>query len=336
MLPILTYPRLRKFFIAALLSVLSVLIGVLGFSMVEGYGFLDSLYMTLITISTVGYREVQPLSQEGKLFVVIYIMMNIGIFTYVVSIITTYVFEGELNKIYRHIMFGQQVRKMKNHVIVCGYGRNGSRACAELRRNGTPLVIIEKDAQQLGATDDYTVIQGDATLDETLKSAGIERAQALISTLPHDADNVFIAMSARDLNRGITIISRATDHHSEQKLLRAGADAVVMPDVLGGMHMANMITKPYVIEFLEILNGMGNSNLKLEEYSYDLFKPKFQNRTLEELSIRHQTGATVIGVKDNRKGFLFGPPKDTIIGPKDVLIVLGEEDQLELVKEYLN
>ena len=167
MLPILVYPRLRKFFIAALLSMLSLLIGVLGFSIVEGYSFLDSLYMTAITISTVGYKEVQPLSENGKLFVVIYIMMNIGIFTYVVSIITTYVFEGELNKIYRHIMFGQQVRKMKNHVIVCGYGRNGSRACEELRQNGTPLVIIEKDPQQLNSTEGYSVIQGDATLDET-------------------------------------------------------------------------------------------------------------------------------------------------------------------------
>jgi voltage-gated potassium channel len=336
MLPILIYPRLRKFFIAAFLSVLSLLIGVWGFSWIEGYDFLDSLYMTIITISTVGYREVQPLSEGGKLFVVIYIMMNIGIFTYVVSIITTYVFEGELNKIYRHIMFGQQVRKMKNHVIVCGYGRNGSRACEELRQNGTPLVIIEKDPHQLTSIEGFTVIQGDATLDETLKSAGIERAQALISTLPHDADNVFIAMSARDLNRGINIIARATDHHSEQKLLRAGADAVVMPDILGGMHMANMITKPYVIEFLEILNGMGNTDLKLEEYGYELLKSQYQNRTLEELSIKQKTGATVIGVKDNRRGFLFGPPKDTVIGPKDVLIVLGAEDSLARMKEYLN
>ena len=174
------------------------------------------------------------------------------------------------------------------------------------------------------------------TLDETLKSAGIERAQALISTLPHDADNVFIAMSARDLNRGINIIARATDHHSEQKLIRAGADAVVMPDILGGMHMANMITKPYVIEFLEILNGMGNSDLKLEEYGYELLKSQYQNRTLEELSIKQQTGATVIGVKDNRRGFLFGPPKTTVIGPKDVLIVLGAEENLARMKEYLN
>lgn len=312
------------------------MVGVLGFVTIEGYGVLDGLYMTLLTISTVGFNEVHPLSPYGKAFAVVYIMFNIGIFTYVVSIITTYVFEGELNKIYKHIMFGREVKKMKNHVIVCGYGSNGSWACTNLKKNNMPVVIIEKDAEQLkNLPDDRTpAIHGDATLDETLKKAGIERAQALITSLPHDADNLYITMSAKEFNPDIIVVSRASDQYSEQKLHRAGADRVVMPDILGGMHMASLVTKPYVIEFLEILNGVGDSDLRLEEFSYQQLKSNYRNKTIKELNIRSNTGATVVGIKDNDRGFLFGPDVNSIIGPNDVLIVLGTEESIDKFSLY--
>ncbi len=314
----------------------SLIIGVSGFMLLEGYGLLDSLYMTLITISTVGFKEVHPLSSTGKLFVVVYIMANIGIFTYVVSIITTYIFEGELNKIYKHIIFGWEVKKMKNHVIVCGYGRNGSRASAELLSTETPLVIIEKSQEELEKLPQEGVpyIHGDATMDEVLQKAGIDKAKAIITTLPSDADNVYITMSAKELNPGILVIARASDQHSEKKLHRAGADRVVMPDILGGIHMANLVTKPYVIEFLEILNGVGNSELLLEEFSYGQLKPSFRDKTIAELDIRKNTGATVVGIKDNEKGFVIVPDIHTMIGDSDVLIVLGSEASLSKFKDY--
>ncbi len=329
------YSRLRKFFFAAGLLIISLLVGVTGFSLIEDYKFLDSVYMTLITMSTVGFQEVHPLGDGGKIFVVFYIMFNIGVLAYVVSIVTTYVFEGELNKIYKHIMFDWQVKKIKNHVIVCGYGRNGSRACRELQKMKTPVIVIEKSEDSLETTgDDLPAIHGDATLDENLIKAGIERARALITSLPHDADNVFITMSAKEHNPDIMVIARASDFKSEQKLHRAGADRVVMPDILGGIHMASLITKPYVIEFLEILNGVGDSDLRLEEFSFSQLKPDYQNRSIRELDIRKTTGATVVGIKDDARGFLFGPNVDTVIGSDDILIVLGSDASLDKFKHY--
>jgi voltage-gated potassium channel len=235
-------------------------------------------------------------------------------------------------------MFGREVKKLKNHVIVCGCGRHGSRACQELRRNNTPYVIIEKDPKQLELPEDEKspAINGDATLDDTLSMAAIKNARALITTLPHDADNVYITLTAKELNPGLMVISRATDHNSEKKLYRAGADRVVLPDILGALHMVNLITRPYVVEFLEILNGVGNSELRLEEFEYSQLKNKYKDKTLKELDIRKNTGATVVGVKDSEQGFLFGPKHDTQIGQEDVLILLGSEDSLRLFKDYLN
>ena len=158
----------------------------------------------------------------------------------------------------------------------------------------------------------------------------------MITTLPHDADNVYITLTAKELNPGLMVISRATDHNSEKKLYRAGADRVVLPDILGALHMVNLITRPYVVEFLEILNGVGNSELKLEEFEYSQLKNKYKDKTLEDLDIRENTGAIVVGVKDPEQGFLFGPKHDTQIGQKDILILLGSENSLRLFKDYLN
>ena len=195
------YASLKKFFIATGLLVFSLAVGVIGFIAIEDYKLLDSVYMTIITLSTVGFKEVEPLSDPGKLFVAVYILLNIGIFTYVVSILTTYVFEGELQKVFKNIMFGREVKKLKDHVIVCGYGRHGSRVCKELEKDKTPFVIIEKRAELLEFPDGEKppAINGDATLDDTLTAAEIGKARALISTLPTDADNVFITLTAKEI-----------------------------------------------------------------------------------------------------------------------------------------
>ena len=326
------YISLKRFFIAAGLLVFSLFSGIVGFILTEDYRLLDSVYMTVITLSTVGFKEVEPLSDSGKLFVAVYILLNIGIYAYIVSTITTYIFGGEFQKIYKNIMLGREVKKLKNHVIVCGYGRHGSRACQELKKNNTDYVIIEKDPNRLELPDGEKspVING----DDTLSMAAIKNARALITTLPHDADNVYITLTAKELNPNLLVISRATDHNSEKKLYRAGADKVVLPDILGALHMANLITRPNVIEFLEILNGVRDSELKLEEFEYSQLKDKY--KTLKELDISKITVATVVGVKYHEQGFLFGPKHDTQIGQKDVLILLGSEDSLHRFKDYLN
>ncbi len=332
------YVSLKKLFIATTLMVCSILVGIAGFVVIEDYNLLDSVYMTAITLSTVGFREVEPLSDYGKLFLTVYILLNIVIFAYVVSTITTYVFEGEFQKIFKNLKFGREVNKLKNHVIVCGFGRYGSRACQELKRNKTPIVIIENDPDQLKLleAEKSPVVSGDATLDGVLLQAAIKTARALITTLPHDADNVYITLTAKELNPDIMVISRATDQNSEKKLRIAGANRVVLPDILGALHMANFITRPYVIEFLEILNGVGDSELKLEEFKYAQLKDEYKDKTLRELDIKNNTGATVVGVKDSENGFSFGPKHDTQIGQKDVLILLGSDECLNRFKEYLN
>jgi voltage-gated potassium channel len=327
---------LRKFIIAALLLVVSITVGILGYILVEDYNLVDSFYMTVITLSTVGFNEVKPLSSAGKVFATVYILFNIGIFAYIVSTLTTYLFEGELQKIYRNIMFGREVKKMKNHVIVCGYGRNGSRACQEFIKNATPFVIIEKDSTvvEFSRDNQYPVIVGDATSDDILIEAGIHKARALITTLPHDADNVFITLTAKEINPTVKVIARASDLNSEKKLMRAGANRVVLPDILGGIHMAHLVTKPYVVEFLEILNGAGEGPLKLEDYTFEQLKEEYQNKTLSDLKILETTGATVVGIKNDEKGFIFGPGHNAVVGDRDVLILLGSEESLKKFDNY--
>ena len=328
--------NLIKLFRALLLLVLSLAIGVIGYMALEGYSFVDAVYMSVITISTVGYGAVDPLSEGGKLFTSVYIIVNLSIFAYVVSIFTTYLVEGELRVILRNFIQGREVKQLKNHTIVCGYGRNGSKACEELIREKREFVLIESNEellQHFNNNGNFQSLVGDATTDEILKEAGIERASSIITTLPSDADNVFITLTARELNPQITIIARASDQSSEKKLTRAGATHVVMPDTLGGLHMAQLIAKPYVIEFLELLNGVGGENVVLDEFSFDELRAKYHQKSLADLDIRKNTGVTVIGLKEKNRGFQFNPHPHTIINDGDVLIILGAQENIDLFKK---
>jgi voltage-gated potassium channel len=288
--------------------------------------------MAVITISTVGYGTVKPLEPLGKIFVSLYIIMNLIIFAYVISVITSYLFEGGLRNIFRKFKIDRVVNKMKNHVIVCGYGRNGSKACEELNLSGKEFVVIENDEDIINTLPDdgsIHLIVGDATDEEILKLARIEYASYIITTLPRDSDNVFITLTARELNPDVVILARASDLRSERKLLRAGAHKVIMPDAIGGLHMAHLITKPYVIEFLDLLNGVTQEEMHLEEIKYGDLKSNFRNKTISELDVRGQSGVTIIGVKRGEKGFTFNPGPDTIINEETILIVLGNDRQIE-------
>ena len=328
--------NLVKLFRALLLLVFSLGIGIVGFMWLEGYSFVDAVYMSVITISTVGYGAVDPLSEGGKLFTSFYIIVNLGIFAYVVSIFTTYLFEGELRIIFRNFIQGREVKQLKNHTIVCGYGRNGSKACEELMKEKREFVLIDNNqelVQHFNNNGNFQSLVGDATTDEVLKDAGIERAASIITTLPSDADNVFITLTARELNPSIKIIARASDPSSEKKLARAGATHVVMPDTLGGLHMAQLIAKPYVIEFLELLNGVGGEHVVLDEFSFDQLKEKYHEESLADLDIRKNTGVTVIGLKEKNRQFKFNPHPKTVINHGDVLIILGAQENIDLFKK---
>ncbi len=311
--------KLNKVWYALGLSILGVLTGVIGFVMIEGYSVLNSFYMAIITISTVGFKEVQPLSDGGKIFTSVYIILNLTIFAYVVSVITTYLVEGELRSLFRTFMSERELKKFDKHIIVVGYGRNGYMAVNELEKSKKKFIIIERDdkwIEEISKNKKLPFLRGDATADEILITAGIRRAKSIITTLPQDSDNVFITLTARELNPQIQIISRASRKNSETKLYRAGANHVIMPDAIGGLHMAQLITKPYVIEFLELLGGEGGEEMRLEEFAYEELNKDSRGKSLNDLNIRAKTGASVIGFKHKHKGFIFNPSLEIVLVKK--------------------
>ncbi len=329
--------QLNRLIFGLALLLFSVALGQLGYIFLEGYTPLEALYMTIITLSTVGFSEVRPLTDTGRIFTIFYILVNLGIFAYAISIFTTYVVEGEFKAFFRQYMTSKRVQKMKNHIIVCGYGRNGARTCTELMKSNREFILIEQEdslIETLLADKQFQYIIGDATTDDALLAAGIERAEALITTLPRDADNVFITLTARQLNPKVHIISRASDESSEKKLYRAGANKVVMPDAIGGIHMAQLITKPEAIEFLNLLTGVSSEHLKLEDFDYEELKDEFRDKTIRELNIRQRSGITVIGFKNEKTGFTFNPPGDLQFAEGDTMIIIGTSKDMDIFKEH--
>lgn len=311
--------------------------GTIAFATLEGYNLLDAFYMTMLMVSTVGFREVSPLTDSGKLFASFYMMFNLGIYAYIVSVISRYIFEGEFRKIFTTFIFNKKTKKLKNHVIVVGYGKTGARTCEELLKSEEQFILIEHDPealQYLPKTPRFQILKEDATREEVLMKARIEVAKSMIITLPNDADNMIICITAKGINPNLNIIARASEESAEKKLYRAGANKVVKPFAIGGIHMAHLITQPYVIEFLEILTGIKEQDLQLEEYMFNELKEDFKNKTVKELDIRQNTGATVIGVKDPEKGFIFDPNSQTPIKKGDILIVLGSQDSLKKFQMY--
>jgi len=322
---------LRQFYIAIFLMLISFSLGIAGYWFLADYSLADAFYMTVITASTTGFMEVHPLDRTGRLFTAFYILFNLGIIAYFVTIITQYVFAGGIRQLVDAYLKERKIKNMEGHTIVCGYGRNGRKSCEELLKENVPFVVIENVSESTarGTIQSTAVfIRGDATQDEVLKEAGIERAWALITTLPKDADNVFITLTARELNPRIKIIARASEESSVSKLRMAGANRVVMPDYIGGLHMAYHVTKPEVVEFLEMLSGATSNALKMEELDFSQLKAEYRNQSLREMNIRKRTHVMVMGMKDARKGFSINPHPETVVREGDVLILLGNESAL--------
>ncbi|MEN7549537.1 potassium channel protein [Rapidithrix thailandica] len=330
--------QLNQLFIAISVLLLSLLVGIIGFMQLEAYTFWDAFYMTVITISTVGMNELNRVGPEGRIFISIYIIFNFSVFAYFASVVTKYIFEGELRSVFQTYITNRGAYKMKDHTIVCGFGKNGSKTCEQLLRNQVPFTIIERDIEKVylkyGEVSNVFYIEGDATSDEVLIEAGIQRAKTIITALPKDADNVFVTLTARELNPDIQIVARATEETAVNKLFRAGAHHVVQPDAIGGLHMANLVTRPEVVEFLEMLNGVDKTRLRLEELRFNELKQELRNKSLRELDIRSRTGVNVVGIKHSRDGFIINPKADTMFTEGDVLIVLGREDQINKFIHY--
>ena len=331
-----TAVKLKRFILPILLIVLVIVSGTVGFMFLEKYTFLDSLYMTMITISTIGYGEVHQLNNAGRIFNIFLIIGSLSTTAFAFSIITRYVIDGEMNLFFKNRRLMKDIQKLEGHVIVCGYGRNGKQATETLKLHKTKFVIIEMDDQRIAEIDmednKTLYVKGDATLDETLLKAGILNAKALVTALPKDADNVFIVLSARSLSNTIQIISRASNAGSVAKLKKAGADNVILPDKIGGTHMATLVTKPDVIEFIDYLSGEEGEAIHLEAVSYQSLPNEIKDKSLSTIMQWRKTGVNCLGVKNNEGKFVFNPDDGIIITKGMKVIVLGSKEQIAQMK----
>ena len=320
--------RLQK---AIFLTLLVLLIGVVGYVLLFDYSFVDALYMAIITFTTVGFGEVQPFGVGEKVFTIVLILLSLVTFGYTVSTLSEYFITGQF---FRHLK-QKKVQKLmddlQGHTIVCGYGRNGKQALAKLQEYNKPVVVIEGNKDIIQLLDDNNIlnIEGDATLDETLIRAGILKANSLIAALPSDADNLFIVLSASQLNKDCKIISRASNESSYDKLKFAGAENVIMPDKLGGDHMASLVVTPDVIEFVDSLSVAGDTTTNLKEISVNDLPEKYLNKTILDLDLRNKTGCTVIGFKDKMQEYIINPDVTTVLEKDTFLILLGREEQIQ-------
>lgn len=317
-----------------------LLAGTFGFHLLEGMSILDSMYMTVITVSTVGFKEVgeEPLSQLGKVFTMGLIITSLGSLAYVGSNLARFVFDGELANYIKTYRVDKKIAKLKNHVIIVGYGRNGEQAAIELREHKVEFVIVDKRdnvISRVRQNEELLYIKGDATHEETLEKARVNDARALIATTPNDADNVFVVLTARSMNPGLTIISRASEMESQMKLKRAGATNVIMPERIGGQRMAKLVHQSDVVEFLEYILLQKSRDVSLEEVPCKSLSERFVGKSIADLKVREVSGANIIGIKISGARYVFNPDPNMILSRNDQLFVLGTPSQIKRLKEVM-
>lgn len=318
----------------------SSLIGIIGFMIIENYTFVEAFYMTVITVTTVGFLEVHPLSEAGRIFTALLSIIGIGIFFYGVTAIVGFIVEGEFRNFFKNYKMAKKIDKLKDHVIVCGYGRNGKQVCDEFIDDKQPFVLIEINPdviEEYKQSEKNLHIEGNATEDEVLIEAGIKRAKALITTLPEDPDNVYVVLTARELNPDIIIISRASIETSMTKLKHAGANNVIMPEKIGGAHMASLVMKPDIMEFIAQLTGQDSDiSLTFEELPLSRLSDESSGKSIRDLDVRNKTGANIIGLKNKEGEFTINPHPETKICAEDNLIILGSGKQIQAMKVLIS
>lgn len=327
-----------KIYVAVLLLLAVFIAGVFGYKFISDYTWIDAFYMTVITITTVGFGEVVPLDDVDKLFTSILILSSIFILAYAISVITEYMLSKNNIGNLREKRIHKIIDSMKDHVIVCGYGRNGKQAVEKLIAYKKPFVIIEKDHEVVDKFGSAALfVEGNASDDEVLKEAGVNRANTLICALPSDADNLFIVLTARQMNPNLRIISRATEETSYKKLKLAGADNVILPEKIGGDHMASLVVVPDLVEFLDNLSVSGEKDsINVKQIPYEKICFQDQSQAIKDLDIRKKTGCSVIGYKSPIGEYIVNPEPSMILEKDSVLILIGRPDQIESLKQLYN
>jgi voltage-gated potassium channel len=324
--PLVEAWRKLRIGLAALVGVLVV--GTLGY-VAFGFPLLDAMYQTVTTVSTVGFREVHPLSDGGRVFTMGLILGGVGTALYSFTLLLEGVVEGQLQEALGRRRMDRQISRMADHVIVCGFGRVGRNLAHYVSGSGQDIVVVEKDPERAAtARDRVHVVRGDATSDEILKEAGIDRARVLVTALNTDADNLFVTLTARGLREDLFIVARARAESSEGKLSQAGADRVVNPQGIGGARMAAFVLQPHVTEFLDVVMHDGSLEFRLEEVALPQGSP-LAGKSLRQAHIRDSTGALILALRESGGDFTMNPPPETVLCAGQILISIGTEAQLK-------
>jgi voltage-gated potassium channel len=315
----------KQLIFSILVLISLVLFGTFGYMVIERWQFIESLYMTVITIASVGFSEVHPLSETGRIFTITIIIFGVSVLGYTVGKLMQTMFEGQLQRIIGRKMVEKKIDALKNHYIICGYGRMGSLICREFAARPVPFVVIESDPAVLERleAENYLSLRGNATEDETLLKAGIRRAKGLISVVTSDTENVYITLSARGLNPDLFILARSGEPGTEAKLKQAGANKVVSPYQIGGMRMAQAVLRPNVVDFIELATGRDHLDLQMEEVCVPP-DSVYAGRTLLECGFRKDTGVIIVGIKKATGKMVFNPDSNSLVEADDTLIILGE------------
>jgi len=327
----------KHLIVAILLTFLIVGSGTAGYMIIEGWNILDAFYMTVITMGTVGYGEVHEISKTGQLFTILLIFFGVGFFVYVAGIVVQFMVEGRIRTILGRRSLDKKIDRLKDHYIICGYGRIGRVLCKNLQRKPLDLVVIEKDKELIPIMDEDKVLYvcGDVSDEANLIKAGIRRAKGLVAVLATDADNVFLVLTARQLNPDLYIVARACQAESKAKLQAAGANNVESPYEMGAVSMAQRIIRPTVTNFLDLAFTYSRKDIQMEEIPVSP-SSALSNVMLKNSGIRQQFNLIIIAIKKSDDSMLFNPSFETVIEAGDTVIAVGEEANLKKLEDMLN
>jgi voltage-gated potassium channel len=325
------------FLIIVMLLLFIVAAGTTGFELIEGWGFMDALYMTVITISTVGYQEIRPLGETGRIFNMVLIFFGLGTTTYVAASVVRFMVEGRIRAIMGRRRLDRRIDRLRNHYIVCGYGRIGRILCQTLQQKPVGLVAVEKspDLVPVMEQDRVLFVQGEGTSEETLQRAGIARARGLVAVLGTDTDNVFLVLTARQLAPQLLIIARASREESKGKLRAAGANIVESPYETGAFRLAQRIMRPAVTSFLDSAFSDTRKDIQMEELAVSDRSP-LAHLSLKDSGIRQKYNLIIIAIKNTDGAMLFNPSFETTIRPGDTVIAVGEVENLDRLEHALS
>jgi voltage-gated potassium channel len=316
---------------------LAVITGTVGFMLVEGYPLFDAFYMTLITISTVGYHEIHPLSHAGRIFNSFLIIFGVTTMFFAIGAMTQSIIELELGEYFGKRRAKRMIDKLEKHFIICGFGRVGRNAAHELKRAGVPFVIVDKNPERVekAMMAAMLAVAADSTRDDTLRSVGVERARGLVSALATDADNLFVILSAKNLNPNLYVATRAGEEEAEDKLRRAGADAVFAPYTTAGYRLAQAVLRPHVFQFFDVATKSMGLDVIIEQVRVPE-SSEYVSRSLEQTNIRRDLGVIVLAIRKGDGRMVFNPPAETVISGSDHLIVMGEPKNLRTLENAMS